>query len=248
MADEWMDIGNAGILIGLVVLSFLTFGLIVLTARQTQDASAVSLESSKPPAFPTVSKQPPTSNYGIIVDAGSSGSRVMLYQWNMDASRIHSSEQSSHSTALLPVIHKASENDKEWQFKQEPGISSFASNVHGLKDYLKPPLDFALQRIPKDQHKATPIYLYATAGMRLLPNSSQIEILTTACTFIQQNYPFYVSQCEKHFRVISGEMEGIYGWLTVNYLKQGLADFMANSEEFVKSFGFLDMVKYSLAE
>jgi Golgi nucleoside diphosphatase len=78
--------------------------------------------------------------------------------------------------------------------------------------------------------------------MRLLPNSSQIEILTTACTFIQQNYPFYVSQCEKHFRVISGEMEGIYGWLTVNYLKKGLSSLISNSEEFVKSFGFLDMV------
>jgi len=35
--------------------------------------------------------------------------------------------------------------------------------------YMTPLLDIAARHIPSTQHSATPLFIYATAGMRLLP-------------------------------------------------------------------------------
>ena len=171
------------------------------------------------------------NSYGIIIDAGSSGSRIMIYTW-----------RDAHAgLSMLPEILPAGEKESDWQFKKEPGISSFSQDVSKLAVYLDEPLQFALSKIPEPSRQSTPLFLYATAGMRLLSNSSQSIILQKACSHIKSNYPFLISNCARHFQVISGEMEGIYGWLTVNYLKGGLSSSAAADS--VNTFGFLDMVR-----
>jgi Golgi nucleoside diphosphatase len=49
-----------------------------------------------------------------------------------------------------------------------PGISSYANNTALAGKSLIHCLDHAADQIPKDKHKDTPVYLGATAGMRLL--------------------------------------------------------------------------------
>lgn len=48
------------------------------------------------------------------------------------------------------------------------GISSYVINPSGAGQSLSECLDVAVASVPVSQHKTTPIYLGATAGMRLL--------------------------------------------------------------------------------
>lgn len=107
----------------------------------------------------------------------------------------------------------------------EKGIS--AQEPSSIPDYLAPLLTHALQQIPPSQHADTPIYLFATAGMRLLPGSQQEALLSSTCDLLRDQYPFKVGKrshlgpCGEHVRVISGEEEGMWGWVAVNYLMDG---------------------------
>ncbi|KAI8923093.1 nucleoside phosphatase family-domain-containing protein [Entophlyctis helioformis] len=193
--------------------------------------------------------------YGIVIDAGSSGSRILLYSWK--DGRLQ--DPASPLGGAKPVsIEWADKDGRHFQLKQEPGISSFANNPDGVASYLAPLLAFAAKTIPPHKHAETPIFLYATAGLRLVPEQARETILHNACSFVQSNYKFATpSGCDHHFRLISGELEGIFGWLAVNYLKGGLngqpakpsggidyaADSSSSSSSNGKSstYGFLDM-------
>ncbi|KAI8319686.1 nucleoside phosphatase GDA1/CD39, partial [Martensiomyces pterosporus] len=168
--------------------------------------------------------------YGVVIDAGSSGSRAMIYAWDDPALQQHSNATAAGG---LPVIERAS---AQWTYKTTPGISSFADRPRRVgTEHLKPLLDFAAKHIPERQIPHTPVYLLATAGMRLLPRSHQSLILDTACSFARANYEFQLPDCQESFQVVSGELEGLYGWVAVNYLMDG---FSAGQ---VHSLGFLDM-------
>lgn len=112
-------------------------------------------------------------------------------------------------------------NGKNWSRKVTPGLSSFAESPQKLKkhhlDYL---LQLASAVVPKSQHSRTPIFLHATAGMRLLLPSDQAPILETACEYLQANSDFFIPDCTSHVNVIDGDTEGIYGWLSINYMIQ----------------------------
>lgn len=49
-----------------------------------------------------------------------------------------------------------------------PGISSYSSNPPAAGTSLEHCLNQALRDVPKEKHVGTPLYLGATAGMRLL--------------------------------------------------------------------------------
>lgn len=53
-----------------------------------------------------------------------------------------------------------------------PGISGFAKKVNEINVYLMACMERARKVIPSIQHTETPVYLGATAGMRLLRYSS----------------------------------------------------------------------------
>ncbi len=121
---------------------------------------------------------------------------------------------------------------------------------------MRPLLDFAASTIPTSQHSSTPIFLFATAGMRLVPLSAQTRLLNEACSLVRSEYGFLVAPgygCDMAFQVISGilfradvtlgELEGIFGWLTVNYLKHGLAHSPVEADDKPATYGFLDMVR-----
>ncbi|KAJ2474321.1 Golgi apyrase [Coemansia sp. RSA 2131] len=166
--------------------------------------------------------------YGVVIDAGSSGSRLMIYAWDDPGS----TTASNNDKWQLPVVERASEH---WTHKTSTGISSFADRPHRVGvEHIKPLLDFAQQHIPQQQLAHTPVVLLATAGMRLLPRAHQLQILDTACTYARANYDFMLKDCQDSFQVVSGEVEGLFGWIAVNYLLDD--GFNSNS-----THGFLDM-------
>jgi hypothetical protein len=141
-------------------------------------------------------------HYAIVVDAGSSGSRLHLMQY-------------STPSASIPIIKDIfSESIK-------PGLSSYASQPDNAGASLKPLFDDAMTTLKKNNidPKTVPVKVLATAGMRLLPESTQQAIYTNVKTYLTKSYPLPIQKVE----TISGKMEGLYGWLDVNYLSGNFA-------------------------
>jgi len=87
---------------------------------------------------------------------------------------------------------------------------------------LKPLIDYAKQKIPFSNFSTSVLFLKATGGMRLLEPSKQQEILYNVRLYLSNssNSPFYFRT--DWASVISGIQEGIFGWITVNYLLKNL--------------------------
>ena len=123
------------------------------------------------------------------------------------------------------------------------GISTFGDkpNLVG-PDHLKELFDHALGIVPEDAVSDTPIFLLATAGMRLLKEQARKELLRQICTYARQNTKFSLPDCNLHIQVIPGETEGLYGWIAANYLLGGFDNPEDHSHgKGHHTYGFLDM-------
>jgi len=82
--------------------------------------------------------------------------------------------------------------------------------------------------------------------MRLIPQDQQEAVLNRACSYIKSNYAFRIHDCSENVRIISGEEEGLFGWIAVNYLMDGFDAHEAGTghhhdDKSSSTFGFLDM-------
>ncbi|KAL2003418.1 hypothetical protein VTN02DRAFT_3928 [Thermoascus thermophilus] len=175
--------------------------------------------------------------YGVILDAGSSGTRVYVYRW-LDNVRARQDDDPGRLQSLPKIKTK-----EDWTKKIHPGVSSFASKPEQVgPDHLDGLLQHALSIVPEDAVKETPIFLLATAGMRLLKNAEQQLLLERVCSYIRSNSDFLLPDCDLHIQVIPGETEGLYGWIATNYL---LGSFDSPAEhdhgKDHHTYGFLDM-------
>ncbi|KAH9900952.1 nucleoside phosphatase family-domain-containing protein [Cubamyces lactineus] len=179
--------------------------------------------------------------FGVVIDAGSSGSRLQIYSWK-DARTVRQQEKGDALRAL-PQVGKGTEDGEQWSLKVEPGISSFADDVEGIGAYLSPLLEHARTHIPPSLQPETPLFLLATAGMRLLTPEKQADVLQATCDFLKFHSHFRIDDpsptgpCGSSVRIITGEEEGLYGWIAVNYLMDG---FKGSDDERL-TYGFLDM-------
>ncbi|XP_051667808.1 ectonucleoside triphosphate diphosphohydrolase 4 isoform X1 [Manacus candei] len=149
----------------------------------------------------------PNLNYGIVVDCGSSGSRIFVYCWPRHNGNPHD---------LLDIKQMRDKNRKPVVMKIKPGISEFASSPEKVSDYISPLLSFAAEHVPRAKHKETPLYILCTAGMRILPESQQKAILEDLLTDIPVQFDFLFS--DSHAEVISGKQEGVYAWIGINFV------------------------------
>ena len=139
--------------------------------------------------------------YSVIVDAGSSGSRAHVFAY-------------AKSLPMIPVpIIKDIFNKST-----KPGLSSYAADPADAGPSLKPILDAAVTELQSRGVKVSqvPVSVFGTAGMRLLSPSEQDAIYASVRSFIRSHYTFIFDN--NNVGTISGTMEGIYGWLDVNYL------------------------------
>ncbi|KAH8808910.1 nucleoside phosphatase family-domain-containing protein [Xylogone sp. PMI_703] len=177
--------------------------------------------------------------YGVILDAGSSGTRVYVYRWLNSARALQDAAGDEVKLHSLPKL----ETKKKWTMKINPGVSTFGERPGDVgPDHLQSLLDHALSIVPEDQVSDTPLFLMATAGMRLLPQVQQKAVLNEICSYAQQNSNFSLPDCDLHIQVIPGETEGLYGWIAANYLLGGFD----SPEEHAHgkghhTYGFLDM-------
>ncbi|KAJ7137847.1 nucleoside phosphatase family-domain-containing protein [Mycena epipterygia] len=177
-------------------------------------------------------------HFGIVIDAGSSGSRVQIYSWR-DPRTITIEKGSVLSKSLLKV-EKGTRKGEEWMTKVEPGISSYADDPESIVDHLRPLLSHARNIVPPSLQPTTPLFLLATAGMRLLSPEKQALVLQHACNFLVTHSHFSIDEpspagpCGSSVRIITGEEEGLFGWIAVNYLMDGFLERQT-------TYGFLDM-------
>ncbi|KAF9218087.1 hypothetical protein BS17DRAFT_770923, partial [Gyrodon lividus] len=193
---------------------------------------------------------PPTSSvswlaarrFGIVIDAGSSGSRLQIYSWKDPATLLGEEGDAVRNT--LPKVEKGVRVGEDWVTKVEPGLSSFADNPEGVANYLEPLLQHAHSQIPPSLESDTPLFLLATAGMRLLTPHQQARVLNAACTYLRSASSFRIEPeskdgpCGSSVQIITGEEEGLFGWIAVNYLMDG---FNGRNKGEKTTYGFLDM-------
>jgi len=175
--------------------------------------------------------------YGVILDAGSSGTRVHIYRWLNSARAAQDAD--AHELQSLPKL----ETKKKWTMKIKPGVSTFGNHPADVgRDHLQGLLDHALDVIPKNQVEDTPIFLMATAGMRLLEPVQQKRLLGEICSYAQKHTNFFLPDCDLHIQVIPGETEGLYGWIAANYLLGGFDSPEKHAHGAGHhTYGFLDM-------
>ncbi|XP_062244276.1 ectonucleoside triphosphate diphosphohydrolase 7-like [Platichthys flesus] len=149
----------------------------------------------------------PSLNYGIVVDCGSSGSRVFVYYWRPHNGNPHT---------LLDIRQMKDHEHKPVVKKIKPGISTLAKSPTQASNYLQPLLSFAAAHVPRIKHKETPLYILCTAGMRLLPESQQAAILEDLVSDVPLEFDFLFSS--SHAEVISGKQEGVYAWIGINFV------------------------------
>ncbi|OCT68140.1 ectonucleoside triphosphate diphosphohydrolase 5 [Xenopus laevis] len=135
--------------------------------------------------------------YGIMFDAGSTGTRIHIYKFKQSA-----------TGSPLELEGEVFENIK-------PGLSAFADQPKKGAATVRLLLDLAQKEVPSTQWSHTPIVLRATAGLRLLP-VNQSDALLSEVREVFQESPFLVP--ENSVSIINGADEGIFAWITVNFL------------------------------
>ncbi len=157
------------------------------------------------PAAPARPADARAWHYVLMIDASSSASTLEIFRW-------HARDGSG-----LPVIETATGDDptEPWRTRVKPGLAAYAGRPAEAAKSLEPLWDYALGKLGSGSPttRTAAVHLRATAGMRLLPEAEQAAILDAVRAALASS-PFGSSSA----RVITGAEEGIYGWLTVNYV------------------------------
>ncbi|XP_063489947.1 ectonucleoside triphosphate diphosphohydrolase 6 isoform X11 [Symphalangus syndactylus] len=138
--------------------------------------------------------------YGIMFDAGSTGTRVHVFQF---------ARPPRETPTLTHETFKA----------LKPGLSAYADDVEKSAQGIQELLDVAKQDIPFDFWKATPLVLKATAGLRLLPGEKAQKLLQKVKEVFKAS-PFLVG--DDCVSIMNGTDEGVSAWITINFLTGSL--------------------------
>ncbi|XP_069316611.1 ectonucleoside triphosphate diphosphohydrolase 1 [Eulemur rufifrons] len=181
---------------------------------------AVGLTQNKP--------LPENVKFGIVLDAGSSHTSLYIYKWPAEK---------ENDTGVVHQIEECK--------VKGPGISKYVQKITDVGIHLSECMERAKEVIPQSQHQETPVYLGATAGMRLLRMQSEqlADRVLGVVTKSLSSYPFDFQGA----RIITGQEEGAYGWITVNYLlgkfaqKSSWLDLISYESKDEGTFGALDL-------
>lgn len=123
-----------------------------------------------------------------VVDAGSSGSRLHIYAYDLN--------QNKTPTGIKEV----------WSKKIKPGLASLEPNQTVLNPYLS-------NLFAEAPAADLPVYFYATAGMRMLSQPKQKKLYESVQNWFA-NQPTWQLKTAK---TLKGAEEGFLAWLRINY-------------------------------
>lgn len=139
----------------------------------------------------------PLVQYVLMVDAGSTGSRIHVYKFN--------------NCGPIPTL----EGEAFEMIK--PGLSSYPDDPEKAAESLDELLEVGMRTVPKELRGCSPIAVKATAGLRLLGLEKANNILAAVKYRLDTKYPFPVVK-EDGVIMMEGKDEGVYAWITTNYL------------------------------
>lgn len=153
-----------------------------------------------------------TSKFYVVLDSGSTGTRVYVFEASVNPKKLNNPPILLKS---LPEGFQRTQKGRAYnRMETEPGFDKLVHNISGLRKAIKPLIKWAEKQVPAELHKTTSLFLYATAGVRRLPNSESEWILNSAWSILK-NSPF---SCKKEWvKIISGMEEAYYGWIALNY-------------------------------
>lgn len=137
-----------------------------------------------------------SKHYGIVFDAGSSGTRIHVYTWQTGGGGAKN-DFDLVSDDLLKI---------------KPGLSAFKDTPAKAGASLAPLIEFAKAKVPADQAATTPIFLMATAGLRMVGESAKDAILASVCDYLTTTGYLFRREWAT---LLGGRDEGLYGWVTV---------------------------------
>ncbi|KAJ7879068.1 nucleoside phosphatase family-domain-containing protein [Mycena olivaceomarginata] len=166
------------------------------------------------------------SSHVMILDAGSSGTRLYVYQ------------ASNWTTAMKepPQIHMVFQGQKA-----NGGIAKLAPDA--VEAYLKPIIDEAKVKFHQlgqndETMKNIRLYMLGTAGMRDLADESRGALEEAINTYLKGCGFDVGAEGGGGYNTISGEEEAAYGWIAANW---SLGTFVELKQQSPQKYGYLEM-------
>jgi hypothetical protein len=148
----------------------------------------------------------PFINYAVVFDAGSSHTEMFVYHWPADKSDGLGTTSTVNELFVCPLAAIYTDDSKKSGSSIKlKAVSDFEQHLHLLEAYFRPCLELAISKIPSTRHKFSPIFLGATAGMRLarLQNATRASQLLERIREIFSHYPFqFVTARQVSFKQI----------------------------------------------
>jgi ectonucleoside triphosphate diphosphohydrolase 4 len=139
------------------------------------------------------------AKYGLIIDAGSSGSRIYIYCFRPAAANANG----------IPWVTaaRAQVGERPWFKDGAPPIAEVESEKDA-ETVLEPLIEFAKAKIGKDPQTLarTPLHLMATGGVRKKGEKERDKIKQHVKTYLMRTFPSATAE------VIEGKDEALYGW------------------------------------
>eukprot|EP01047_Picozoa_sp_COSAG01_P045231 COSAG01_NODE_4151_length_5283_cov_3.521371_4_plen_432_part_00 len=145
--------------------------------------------------------------WGVILDCGSSHTATHIYKWGPGQ----------------PMQEFVPPRDAELLQNNTMAMTdpAFVSDAVQLRAYFARLVKQAARWVPADKQATTPIRAYATAGMRLLNAATQESLWVHVRAQLSGSATPFAFLRADDAQTISGNMEGIFAYLAVNFILSG---------------------------
>ncbi|CAL6391037.1 unnamed protein product [Bathycoccus prasinos] len=185
----------------------------------------------------------------VFVDAGSTGCRAHTFRVNYSADEDEGEEEMTLSKnddktqrlfslttvgkkvkSLHPLASLSGKSEKDIETALLPMLEGAMRKIEAIEEKEKTngkrkrrrrsPITTSFGKGEQSEGKSrVPLYVWATAGMRILTEKEQKELWRSVASVARKATPrFAIGREEEHFKTIDGEDEGFYAWLAANYL------------------------------
>ncbi len=165
-----------------------------------------------------------TSPFKIVIDGGSTGSRLHIFELKQNPQKNKTYIERRGSTKVnIPLSNFASSSSATSDNQDDDNHAAY---------HLLPLFKFASDIIPTQYHATTHVSIQATAGMRLVDIENQSKLYDTIHEKLSNHKEFVFDSFRRSdINTLDGVLEGLYGVIAVNYLK-GIVDVNLHYIEF----------------